>query len=57
MIDERDVETLARMAGLKIDPAHLPGVTNNFRTLIEQADVLMTPPIAGETEPAATYHA
>jgi len=57
MIDERDVETLTRMAGLKIDPAHLPGVTNNLRTLIQQAEVLMTPPIAGETEPAATYHA
>jgi len=57
MIDERDVETLARMAGLKIDPAHLPGVTSNLRTLIEQAELLMTPPIAGETEPAATYHA
>ena len=57
MIDERDVETLARMAGLKIDPAHLPGVTNNLRTLIQQAEVLLTPPIAVETEPAATYHA
>lgn len=57
MIDERDVETLARMAGLKIDPAHLSGVTNNLRTLFDQAALLMTPPIAAETEPAAVYHA
>jgi hypothetical protein len=57
MIDEQDVETLARMAGLKIDPAYLPGVTNNLRTLIDQAALLMTPPIAPETEPATAYHA
>ena len=36
MLDEHDVETLARMAGLKIDPAYLPGVTNNLRTLLDQ---------------------
>lgn len=57
MIDERDVETLARMAGLKINPAHLPGVTNNLRTLLDQAALLVTPPIVAETEPAAVYRA
>lgn len=57
MIDEQNVTTLARMAGLEIDPAYLPGVTNNLRTLLDQAALLMTPPIAPETEPVAAYRA
>lgn len=57
MIAEKDIVTLARMAGLEIDPAHLPGVTANLQTLLDQAALLMTPPIAAEIEPAAVYRA
>jgi hypothetical protein len=57
MIEEEDVERLAKVAGLSIDPAHLPGVLTNMRILLAQADYLMTPPIAAEVEPAAVYRA
>lgn len=56
-IEEQDVTTLARMAGLEIDPAFLPGVTHNLKTLLEQAALLMTPPIAAEIEPGAIFRA
>lgn len=48
---------LAKMAGLEIDPAYLPGVTANLRTLLDQAALLVTPPLAPEIEPAAVYRA
>ena len=57
MIDEKDVLILAGVAGLEIDPAHLPGVTNNLRILLEQAALLMTPSIAAEIEPGAIFRA
>jgi len=57
MIEQEDVERLARVAGLTIDPAHLPGVVTNMRILLAQAALLMTPPIAPEVEPAPAYHA
>ncbi len=57
MIEEEDVERLAQVAGLNIDPAHLPGVWNNLRVLLAQAELLMTPPLAAEVEPAPAYRA
>jgi hypothetical protein len=57
MIDEEDVERLAQVAGLSIDPAHLPGVTNNLRILHAQAALLTTPELAPEVEPATAYRA
>jgi hypothetical protein len=57
MIEQEDVEGLARVAGLTIDPAHLPGVMTNMRILLAQAALLMTPPIVPEVEPAPAYHA
>jgi len=57
MIDEEDVERLAHVAGLRIDPAHLPGVMTNLRILYAQAALLTTPPLAAEVEPAPAYRA
>ncbi|MGE0774030.1 MAG: AtzG-like protein [Sphingomonadaceae bacterium] len=57
MVSEQDVLTLARMAGLKLDPAHLPGVVSTMQVLLAQAALLNHPPIAAEVEPAAAYHA
>jgi hypothetical protein len=57
MIEKEDVERLAQVAGLNIDPAHLPGVLTNMRILLAQAEYLMTPPIAAEVEPATAYRA
>lgn len=57
MIEQEDVERLAQMAGLNIDPAYLPGVMENLRILLAQAALLMTPPIAAEIEPAPAYRA
>jgi hypothetical protein len=54
MTDE-DVERLARMAGLVIDPAYLPGVTRNLEVLLAQAALLMAPPLPAEIEPAAIF--
>jgi len=55
MIDEQDVIRLARMAGLEIDPAFLPGVTGNLGTLLAQAALLMDPPIDPLVEPAPVF--
>jgi Asp-tRNA(Asn)/Glu-tRNA(Gln) amidotransferase C subunit len=55
MIDERDVKRLAELAGLEIDPAFLPGVTRNLETLLDQAALLMAPPLAAEIEPAPVF--
>jgi hypothetical protein len=57
VIDENEVELLAKMAGLKIDPAYLQGVTDNLRTLLGQGALLMSPPIAPEVEPATALRA
>lgn len=57
MIEQEDVEKLAKVAGLRIDPAHLPGVLNNMRILVSQAELLMTPPTEAEIEPAPAYRA
>ncbi len=55
MIDDEDVMRLARMAGLTIDPAHLPGVVRNLDILMAQAALLMSPPIDPLVEPAPVF--
>ncbi|MET0364126.1 MAG: DUF4089 domain-containing protein [Sphingobium sp.] len=52
---QEDVAVLARMAGLDIDPAHLPGVTRNLAILLDQAALLFDPPIDVLVEPAPVY--
>ncbi len=56
MPDQEDVIRLARMAGLAIDPAFLPGVTTNLNNLLDQAALLMNPPIDPLIEPAPVFH-
>jgi len=51
-----DVERLARMTGLSIDPAHLPGVQRNLDVLLDQAALVLQPPIDPIVEPAALFH-
>jgi hypothetical protein len=53
VIDRNEVELLAKMAGLKIDPAHLQGVMDNLQALLDKGALLMSPPLAPEMEPAA----
>ena len=50
-----DVERLARMAGLSIDPAFLPEVVRNFGILLDQAASFVDQPIDPIVEPASVY--
>lgn len=50
-----DVERLARMAGLKIDPAHLPGVTHNLSILLQQAALFLDGSMKPTVEPATIF--
>lgn len=52
---EEDVVRAARMAGLTVDPAHLPGTVRNLGILLDQAALLMDPPIDPMVEPAPVY--
>ncbi|CAN5134108.1 hypothetical protein BH10PSE13_BH10PSE13_11860 [soil metagenome] len=50
-----EVNLLARMAGLVIDPAHLPGVARNLDLLLAQTDLLFDPPVDPLVESAPVY--
>ncbi len=50
-----DVERLAKMAGLSIDPAYLPSVTRNFCILLDQAALIVDHAIDPLVEPAPVY--
>jgi hypothetical protein len=52
---DSDVEMLALMAELTIDPAHLPGVVRNLTILLDQAALFLDPPINPLVEPAVVY--
>lgn len=52
---EAEVSLLATMAGLSIDPAHLPGVARNLGVLLDQAKLLFDPPVDPLVEPAPVY--
>lgn len=51
-----DVRLLAEMAGLKIDPAYLPGVIRNLDIILAQAAVLAQAPLDPLVEPAPVFH-
>lgn len=52
---ENDVQILAHMAGLKIDPAYIPGVLRNLDVLREQAKLLGDAPVEALVEPAPVF--
>lgn len=52
---EDEIALLARMAGLAIDPAHLPGVTRNMAILLAQAASLAEVPVDAMVEPATVF--
>jgi hypothetical protein len=54
-MSREDIERLAAMAGLTIDPAHMPGVIRNLETLLAQAALLMMPPLDFDVEPAPVF--
>lgn len=51
-----EVLAQAKLAGLTIDPAHLPGVTSNLEILRRQAELFMAPPVDPVVEPAPVFH-
>jgi hypothetical protein len=52
---EEDVAQLANMAGLDLDPAHLPGVMRNLEILEGQTALLFQEPLDPLVEPMAVY--
>jgi len=52
---EDQVVKLAEVAGLTIDPAHMPGVARNLDILLAQAAVLAQAPVGQMVEPAPVY--
>jgi hypothetical protein len=52
---EETLAVLANLAGLKIDPAHLPGVLRNLDILYDQAALLLAQPLDPLVEPAPVY--
>lgn len=54
-VSDEDVAALARVAGLTIDPAHLPGVRMNLSVLLGQAALFLDPPMPPIIEPAPVY--
>ncbi len=54
---EEEVTLLARLAGLEIDPAYLPGVARNLDILFDQAGLLGEHPVPAVVEPAPVFRA
>lgn len=54
---EEDVKPLAAMAGIVIDPAHMPGVIRNLEILQSEAGVLAQVPLDAAVEPAPVFPA
>lgn len=52
---DAELDHLARMAGLAIDPAHAPGVIRNLAILLQQAAVLDQAVVGPLVEPAPVY--
>lgn len=55
MTTDEDIDRLAAMAGLTIDPAHRPGVLRNVQILLDQAALFLDPPLDPLVEPAPVY--
>lgn len=56
-MSEDDVKALAGMAGIVIDPAHMPGVIRNLEILLTQAGILAQAPLDPVVEPAPVFPA
>ncbi len=56
MNEEEKLAMLAKLAGLNIDPAYHLGVAMQLRALLTQGELLTSPPLAAEIEPAPAYH-
>lgn len=54
---EEDVKALAGMAGIVIDPAHMPGVIRNLDILQSQAGILAQALLDPAVEPAPVFPA
>ncbi|HYV89191.1 MAG TPA: DUF4089 domain-containing protein [Candidatus Polarisedimenticolia bacterium] len=54
-ITSGQVERLAEVAGLHIDPAHLPGVAHNLGILLMQAALFLDSPVDPLVEPAPVF--
>lgn len=54
---EEQVDMLASLAGLRIDPAYLPGVLQNLEVLLAEAATLHEAPIDARIEPAPVFRA
>jgi len=52
---EAYVDAAAALIGLRIDPAHRPGVIVNFERLAQMAALVMEFPLPDETEPAPVF--
>jgi len=55
MITIEDIDRLAALAGIRIDPAFVAGVAQAMETLLAQGRLLTDPPLAAEIEPAAVF--
>lgn len=55
MVTTDHVESLAEMVGMVIHPDHLPGVTLNLNIVLEQAALLLEPPLDALVEPAPVF--
>lgn len=54
-MSDEDVLALAQVAGLSIDPAHLPVVASNLAILCEQAEILAAASVTPQVEPAPVF--
>ena len=54
-IDEDDVRRLAQLAGLDLNPAHVPGLIANFRVIAAIAASVNEFPLTDDIENSAVY--
>lgn len=52
---EHHVDAASRLVGLRLDPAHRPGVVRNMRLIASMAALVLEPPLGPEDEPAPVY--
>lgn len=56
-LTEAELPALARLIGLPLDPAHLPGVAANLRLAAAMAKLVESLPLAPADEPAPVFRA
>lgn len=52
---ETYVDAAARLVGVRLDPAHRPGVALNLERIAAMAALVMEFPLPDETEPAPVF--